>query len=329
MKAVVYERYGGPEVLSVRDVPTPTPGSDEVLVRVVTSSLNDWDEILMTGDPWVNRVGSWRVPTHPTLGSDVAGRVEAVGPDVTRWRPGDDVVGDLSNDGFGAFAEYAVGRETAWVAKPPELTWLESGALMQAGTLAAAALRSTRGVWPGSSVLVNGAGGGVGTFAVQMATALGGHVTGVDTAHKLGVVRSAGAQAVVDYTVEDVAARGARYDVIVDVACHRSVHEYRRMLAPGGSVAITGGSLPRFFAAMVVGPATSLVRSRRVAVPLWQANRPKDVRYLLGSVRAGVRPVIDHVVTLDETAEAMRYFQQGRHRGKVAIRVGSSPDDSP
>ncbi len=327
MRAVVYGRYGGPEVLSVRDVPAPTPASDEVLVRVVSSSLNDWDEKLMTGDPWVNRVGSWRVPQHPTLGSDVAGRVEVVGTDVTRWQPGDDVVGDLSSDGFGAFAEYAVGRESAWVARPAELTWVQSGALMQAGTLAAAALRSTRGVKPGSEVLVNGAGGGVGTFVVQMAAALGARVTGVDTAAKLDVVRSAGASTVVDYTAEDVAAHGARYDVIVDIACHRSVRDYRRMLAPGGSVAVTGGSLPHVFAAMVLGPTTSLVRRTRISVPLWQANRARDVEYLLGAVRAGVRPVIDQVVSLDDTAEAMRCFHQSRHRGKVAIRVDTDPDD--
>ena len=230
------DEYGGLEVLKVAEVPVPHPGPGEVLVRVHAASINEWDQGLMRGTPIVNRTSGLRRPRRRTLGSDIAGVVEAVGGSVTRFRPGDAVFGDLSGCGFGAFAQYACAPESALTAKPGFLTFEQAAAVPQAGGLAVAGLEKGGPLRPGQRLLMNGGGGGVGTFAIQIAKASGVEVTGVDGPGKLDVMRELGADHVIDFTAEDFTRSGEQYDLILDVVCRRSVADYRRALRPGRHV---------------------------------------------------------------------------------------------
>lgn len=324
MRAAVYSEYGPPDVLSVHEVPVPTPAEGEVLVQVVASSVNDWDYHLLTGEPFVNRMSGLREPRFPVLGADVAGRVVALGPGTSGLTVGDEVMGDVSGAGFGAFAEYVSAPGTALVAKPASVTFEQAAALPQAGGLALAALRYGRRVQAGDRVLVNGAGGGVGTIATQAAVALGAHVTGVDAPHKLAGVRAAGAEEVIDYTREDAFTSGERYDRIVDVTSRRPLRAYRRALRPRGVAAIIGGSIPRVFFALAVGPVTPLAGGRRLGVPLWSANDEGDTEFLLRLVDTGaVRPVLDSVYPLDRISDAFARFDASEHVGKIVVTIGS------
>ena len=324
MRAAVYSEYGTPDVLSVREVPVPVVGDGEALVQVVASSVNDWDYHLLTGEPFVNRMSGLREPRFPVLGADLAGRVVAVGPGTSRVRVGDEVMGDVSGAGFGAFAEYVTAPESALAAKPPSLTFEQAAALPQAGGLALAALRFGRRVRAGDRVLVNGAGGGVGTIATQVAVALGAHVTGVDAPHKLAGIRAAGAEEVRDYTRQDVFTGAEQYDRIVDVTSRRPLRAYRRALRPRGVAAIVGGSIPRVFFALAVGPLTPLLGGRRLGVPLWSANDPGDTAFLRRLLDAGaVVPVVDSVYPLDRVAEAFSRFDASEHVGKIVVAVAS------
>ncbi len=322
MKAFVYEEYGSPDVLTLRDIPAPVPGESDVLVRVHASSVNDYDWHLLTGHPFINRLNAPRRPRNSVLGCDVSGTVELVGSAVTDLRPGDEVMGDMSPHGFGAFAEFVSAPASAFSPKPASLTFEQAAALPQAGGLALTALRRRLPLPEGARVLVNGAGGGVGTFAVQIAKSSGAHVTGVDSAHKAGIVRAVGADLVLDYAEQDFAASGLTYDVIVDMACHRSIRTYRRCLRPGGLCSLMGGSIPRVLFAMVAGPATSVGRDRRVAVPMWKPGDRDDMAALTRMVDEGaITPTVDRVFPLAELPEAFRHFGAQRHRGKVVISI--------
>ncbi len=322
MKAIVYRAYGPPDVLSVQDVATPTPRDDEILVRVRASSINDYDWHLLTGQPFLNRIGGLRRPKHLVLGSDVAGVVEAVGPGASRFTPGDEVFGDVSPHGFGAFAEYAAAPEAAFAPKPAPLTFEQAAAVPQAGGLATMAIRHGRPLGPGDRVLVNGAGGGVGTFAVQMAKADGCHVTGADRAWKLDAIRAMGADHVIDVDKEDFSESGEAYDLIIDVASHRSVSAYRRSLNPDGSCALIGGSIPRLLLVLALGPVLPTTGGRKVRVPLWKPNNTDDVSYLSGLLDAGtVTPLVDSVFPLSAVPDAFRYYATQQHRGKIVITV--------
>ena len=249
MRAVVYDRYGRPELLRVDHVPRPVPSADQVLVRVASTSLNlsDWE--CLRGSPFYARIGGLRTPARSTLGSDIAGRVEAVGADVTRFRPGDEVYGD--NLGLkGGFAEYAVAPESALAPKPEQLTFSEASTIPQAGAIA---LQGTADVAPGMRVLINGAGGGSGSFAIQLAKRAGAHVTAVDNAGKLDFMRSLGADEVIDYLREDFTRGAEPYDRILDLVAHRSVFAYRRALARGGRYRCVGGSVPTLIRVVTVG----------------------------------------------------------------------------
>ena len=230
------DEYGGLDVLKVAEVPVPQPGPGEVLVKVRAASINEWDQGLMRGTPLVNRTSGLRRPRRRTLGSDIAGVVEAVGGSVTRFRPGDAVFGDLSGCGFGAFAQYACAPESALTAKPGFLTFEQAAAVPQAGGLAMAGLEKGGPLRPGQRVLVNGGGGGVGTFAIQIAKASGVEVTGVDGPGKLDVMRELGADRVIDFTSEDFTRSGEQYDLILDVVCRRSVARLPARAAPGRHV---------------------------------------------------------------------------------------------
>lgn len=322
MRAMAYRAYGSPEVLELREVAKPTPRDDEVLVKVHASSINDYDWHLLTGRPLLNRVGGPFTPKYRVLGSDVAGTVEAVGRAVTRFRPGDAVCGDMSPCGFGGFAEYVSAPQAALSPMPAGLSFEQAAAVPQAGGLAAMAMRSGPALHAGRHVLVNGAGGGVGSYAVQIAKAFDCEVTGVDVERKLDAIRGIGADHVIDFAVADFADRGPVYDLIVDVASHRSISRYRRSLRPGGSCAIIGGSIPRVLLAMAVGPVASLAGSRRVRVPLWRPNNDHDVTFLRRLLENGsVVPVVHAVFPLGELAQAFTCYAGQRHVGKIVITI--------
>jgi NADPH:quinone reductase-like Zn-dependent oxidoreductase len=312
-------------VLRVGDVPVPEVAHDGVLVRVRATSINDYDWHLLTGKPAINRIGGLTRPRHRVLGSDVAGTVERVGSTVTSLRPGDAVYGDLSMHGFGAYADLVSAPATAFASKPTALTFEQAAAVPQAGGLAVVGLRGKRPIRPGERVLVNGAGGGVGTLAVQIAKAAGAVVVGVDAAWKLDVVRAAGADEVVDYAQEDVLRSGRSFDRILDIASHHSLSDYRKVLAPGGYCGLTGGSIPRVLFAMVAGPLTSSWRGTAVGVPMWRPNDPTDVAYLSALLESGqVVPVIDSVRPLEELPTAFDRFGAQQHTGKVVLTVSTS-----
>jgi len=322
MRAVVRDSYGTPDVLRIEDVPVPTVAPDAVLVRVRATSVNDYDWHLLTGQPFVNRMVAPFRPKHRILGCDVAGTVERVGSAVTGLRPGDNVYGDLSTAGLGAFAEFVSAPAASLTVKPGNLTFEQAAAVPQAGGLAAMALRGRRPVRRGDEILVNGGGGGVGTFAIQAAKALGASVTGVDAAHKLETMRTAGADRVVDYRLEDVMSGVRKYDVIIDIAAHHPISTYRRCLEPGGYAGLLGGSVPRVIFTMAAGPLSSLFLDRRVGTPLWRPNDPGDVAFLGSLLQSGeVSPAIDSIRPLEELPDAMRRFGAQQHTGKIVITI--------
>jgi len=241
---------------------------------------------------------------------------------VTRWRPGDEVFGDLSACGFAAFAQYARAAESALTAKPGFLTFEQAAAVPQAGGLALAGLDRAPALGPGKCLLVNGGGGGVGTFAIQIAKARGVDVTGVDALDKLDVMRELGADRVIDFTAKDFTRERARYDLILDVLCRRSVLDYRRALLPGGRCGVIGGSTGRLLGAAALGQGLRLSAGRRVSVVIYRANRPESMARLVHLMAEGsVRPVIDRVFPLDEGRQAMGHYLSGRFAGKVVITM--------
>jgi len=323
MKAIVRSEYGTPDVLELADVDTPAVGDDGVLVRVRAASLNAADLDYLYGKPFLTRMGTGlRTPRNRGLGLDAAGEVEAVGRDVTQFQPGDAVFGDLTAFGYGAFAEYACAPERAWARKPASMTFEEAATIPQAAILALQGLR-TRGrrVQAGDRVLVNGASGNVGPFAVQIARAFGAEVTGVSSTGKMDLVRELGADHVLDYTREDFTRGGQRYDWIVDVAGNRSILECRRALGPRGVYVMVGGPTVRILQALLLGPLISLAGSRSMGLMLWWKpfNR-EDLAVLLELIEAGkIAPVVDRRYQLSEVADALRHLKEGRARGKIVI----------
>ena len=325
MKAIVRSEYGTPDVLELTDIETPVVGDDGVLVRVHAASLNAADLDYLYGRPFLTRMGTGlRKPRNRGLGLDAAGQVEAVGKDVTHFKPGDDVFGDLTAFGYGAFAEYASAPERAWAPKPATMTFEEAATVPQAAILALQGLRGRgRRVQPGQRVLVNGASGNVGPFAVQIARAFGAEVTGVCSTGKLDLVRGLGANHVIDYTREDFTRGGRRYDWIVDVAGNHSSLECRRALRPGGVYVMVGGPTSRILGALFLGPLISMARSRKMGLMLWwKPFRQEDVAILVELFEAGkIAPVIDRRYPLGEVADALRYLEEGRARGKIVITM--------
>jgi NADPH:quinone reductase-like Zn-dependent oxidoreductase len=325
MKAIVCTKYGPPDSLQLKEVPKPVHQDDQVLVRVHAASVNAADLETLRGQFIVRMAAPFR-PMYPILGSDIAGRVEAVGRNVTQFQPGDEVWGDLSfPHGLGAFAEYVCAAEKALAPKPPSMSFEEAAAYPQAAMVALQSLRDKGQIQPGHKVLINGAGGGMGTFAVQLAKYFGAEVTGVDSARKLDMLRSLGADHVVDYTQEDYTKSGQRYDLILDVAAYRSVFDYRRALAPEGIFMMVGGSVATLLQVVLLGALISRSGGKRIGINAWEPNKREDLAFLAELFEAGaVVPVIDRRYPLSQVPEALRYLEEEPHLGKLVIMVAQN-----
>jgi NADPH:quinone reductase-like Zn-dependent oxidoreductase len=319
MKAIVYHEYGSPDVLKLEEVEKPAPKDDEVLVKVHASSVNYGDLPVLRGEPLQRLMGGGPLkPKHKILGDDIAGRVEAVGVNVKQFQPGDEVFG-ISN--FGAFAEYVCADEKYLASKPASMKFDEAAASPFAGITALQGLRDKGQIQSGKKVLINGASGGVGTFAVQIAKSFGAEVTGVCSTRKLDMVRSIGADHVVDYTKEDFTKSGPRYDLILAVGGYHPIFDYKRALSPEGIYVCPGGSLAQYIQATLLGPLISMMGSKKLGSMYTNPNQ-KDYVYLIELFEAGkVVPVIDRRYPLSEVPEALRYLEEGHARGKVVINV--------
>ncbi|WP_280277017.1 NAD(P)-dependent alcohol dehydrogenase [Nocardia wallacei] len=316
MKAAVYDRYGGPEMLAVTDVPAPTPKERQVLVRVHATSINlsDWE--CLRGSPLYSRIDGPRVPGRRILGSDIAGRIEAVGTGVTRFRPGDEVYGDnLALKG--GFAEYAVIPESALAHKPPDLTFAEAATLPQAGAIA---LQGTLDARPGAAVLINGAGGGSGTFAIQLAKNAGAHVTAVDNTAKQDFMRALGADETIDYHARDFTVTGP-YDLVLDLVAYRSVFAYHRALRRGGRYRCVGGTTRALLRMTTGGFLLGAVTGRRLGVLVVKPG-PRHFTPLADQCVAGrVGIHIDRTFALDEVPEALAHVGEGHSLGKTVVMI--------
>lgn len=330
MKAIVRDKYGSPDVLRLEEVPTPTPGENEIRVKVHAAAVNKGDWEILHGSPlWVRLVGFGVFrPGIRILGSNFAGRVESVGAGVSQFKVGDDVCGDLLEHGMGGFAEYVcVPEGAAVVHKHADLSYEEAASMPEAGLIALQGIRDKGQVRRGQKVLINGAGGGAGTFAIQFAKSLGAEVTAVDNAEKLDLMRSLGADHVIDYSREDFAMRDARYDFVLDVVGARSISTWQRVLRPEGIYMAAGGSVAHLVSTLVRGAWVSWRTDKKIGVLGVDFNK-QDIVTSLELIASGqVSATIDRCYSLDEVPEAMRYLGAEHSRGKVVIRVsdGGNP----
>jgi NADPH:quinone reductase-like Zn-dependent oxidoreductase len=316
VRAVVYDRYGPPDVLRVEDVAEPSPGPNQVLVKLAAVSVNlsDWE--CLQGSPMYARIGGLRHPARRTLGSDIAGTVEAVGSEVSRFAPGDEVYGD-DLDLMGGFAEYAVAPQRALAHKPTNMTFAQASTIPQAGAIA---LQGTAEVREDQRILINGAGGGSGSFAIQLAKRAGAHVTGVDNVGKLDFMRSLGADEVIDYRSQDFTRREPS-DHILDFVAHRSVFAYRRALAPGGRYRCVGGTVRSLLRVVTVGAVVGRLTGRRLGLLLVKPG-PTHFGPLTELCLAGEVDIhIDRTFGLDEVPEALAHVGEGRALGKVVVAI--------
>jgi NADPH:quinone reductase-like Zn-dependent oxidoreductase len=321
VQAVVYERYGKADVLELKETDKPVPSDDEVLVKVHAISINDWDWGLLTGTPLANRMGNgfFKPRKYTILGSDIAGQVEAVGKKVTRFKPGDNVFGDLSGR-WGGFAEYACPTENMLAHKAGSMTFEQAAAIPQAGMLAVQGLIDKGEVESVKTLLINGAGGGVGTFAVQIAKQYDIEVTGVDRTDKLEMMRSVGFDHVIDYTKDDFTKQHKTYDLILDQKTNRPIFSYLRALEAQGTYVTTGGQIRRLLQAAVMAPLISAFSKKKIKIVILKPN--KDLAYMSSLFKSGkMKPVLDGSFTLNQLPEAMRYYEEGKHKGKVIIKV--------
>jgi NADPH:quinone reductase-like Zn-dependent oxidoreductase len=323
MKAIVYTKYGSPDVLHLEEVKKPTLNEDQVLVKVHAASINAGDWHFLTADPFPMRLigtGLFK-PNNTILGTDIAGRVEAVGRNVKQFRLGDAVFGDIFGLGGGSFSEYVSVPESALALKPSNVSFEEAAAVPVAAVTALQGLRDQGHIQPGQMVLINGASGGVGTFAVQIAKAFGAEVTAVCSTRNLEMARSIGADHVIDYTKEDFTQNGLQYDLILAVNGYQPLSAYQRALTPRGIYVFVGGSPAQTFQSLFLGPLMSKSDGRMMTSCMKKANQ-KDLLFIRGLLEDGkIRPVIDECYPLSKTAEAFRYFEKGHARGKVVITI--------
>ncbi len=321
MKAIVYERYGSPEVLQLKEMPMPVPADDEVLIRIHATSVNrsDWEGLI--GKPLYARIGGLRKPRRQILGSDIAGRVVTAGKNHRAFQPGDEVFGDILEH-MGGFAEYVCVRGRVMAKKPTGLSFEQAAAIPQAGVVALQGIRNKGQVQPGQKVLINGAGGG-GTFAVQLAKYYGAEVTAVDNTGKLEFLRSLGADHVVDYTREDFTRAGKQYDLILDLVAYKSVFSLPRALKPHGAYYFVGGSVARLFQILLIGPWLGRNAGKKIRLLAVQPNT-RDLLSIAELCEAGkILPVIDRRFALSEVPRALQYLGEGHTRGKVVIVMNS------
>ena len=321
MKAILQDRYGSPDVLRIAEVNKPFPRENEVLVKVYAASINGSDREGLIGKPLYARFGGMMKPGNRILGSDIAGRVELVGNNVKQFQAGDEVFGEMA--GYrGGFAEYACTTEKLLARKPAGLTFEQAASIPQAAVIALQGIREKGQVQPGQKVLINGAGGSAGTFAVQLAKHYGAEVTGVDHTSKMDFLRALGADHVIDYTQEDFTRNGKQYDLILDVIAHRSVFDLQRAIKPNGTYFIVGGSIATLFQVMSLGPLIRRSEGKKLLILAIHQSQ-KDMVEIAELCEAGtIIPVIDRLYPLSEVPEALRYVGEGRAKGKVVIVVG-------
>ncbi len=315
MKAIVQRKFGSPDVLELREIEKPVPGDDQVLVKIAAASLNAYDWRHVRADPFLLRLmgGGLLKPKHPVLGADMAGTVEAVGKNVTQFQAGDEVFGEGH---YGGLAEYACADQHCFVLKPANLSFEEAAAAPMAALTALQGLRDKGEIRERQKVLVNGASGGVGSFAVQIAKTFGAEVTGVCSTSKMDLVRSLGAEHVIDYTLEDITRIGEGYDLIFDTAAYRSISDYKRILNPGGMYVLAGGSISRIIQLMFKSR-----RNKNMRIISAKVIR-EDLQTISKLLETGqIKSAIDKSYPLAETAAAMRYLELGHVRGKVVITV--------
>jgi NADPH:quinone reductase-like Zn-dependent oxidoreductase len=319
MKAIVYTKYGSPDVLHLKEVEKPTPKDDEVLIKIHAASVNAYDWHFLTADIFLIRLmgGGLLKPKNTRLGADIAGRIETVGRNIKQFQPGDEVFGMVK----GGFAEYACAPESALVLKPVNTTFDEAAAIPMAAITALQGLRDEGQIQAGQKVLINGASGGVGTFAVQIAKSFGAEVTAVCSTRNLDQARSIGADHVIDYTKEDFTKNGQQYDLVFAANGYHTLSAYKRALTPKGIYIMAGGSMAQIFQSMLLGSMMSETGGKTMGGVSAKANQ-KDLVVLKELVEAGkVIPIIDRRYTLSEAAEALRYIGEGHARGKVVITV--------
>lgn len=327
MNAIVYQEYGPPDVMQLREVKKPVPKDNEILVRIHAAALNPLDWHLVRGKPFVARFGlGLPKPRSPRLGADLAGQVEAVGGSVTRFVPGDEVFGDTSTSGMGSFAEFAAVPEGALARKPANVSFEQAASVSIAAVTALQGLRDKGGVRQGQKVLINGASGGVGTFAVQIAKSFGAEVTGVCSTRNLELVRSIGADHVVDYTKEDFTRSGEAYDLILDAVGNHSVSDFERTLTAKGKCIVVGFStLPHMLRTVLRGSLAKFTGGKSIGLLGIAKPNGEDLEFIAELIEAGkVMPVIDRRYPLSSTAEALGYLEEGHARGKVIIQVDSA-----
>lgn len=323
MKVIVYTKYGTPDVLQLIEVDKPSPKENEVLIKVFASSINEWDYGLIGGKGLLTRLlGGLFKPKNKILGADVAGIVEAIGRDIKNFKPSDEVFGDIAGAGFGAFAEYVCAPEKMLAKKSPKMSFEQAAALPQAGLLAMQGLRYKKPLQAGQHLLINGAGGGVGPIALQYAKSIGARVTCVDREEKLDMLRSLGADELMDYRKTDYTKTGNQYDYILDVTARRSVRDYKRALKPGGVFAMIGGSMGWLIVQMMmVQPLFSKFRSKKLGIMGYRVSNEGLAELSRFFEEGKISPVIDKRFSLDEIAEAFRYYERGNFKGKIIISI--------
>jgi NADPH:quinone reductase-like Zn-dependent oxidoreductase len=320
MKTIVYDKYGPPDVLQLKEVEKPAPKDNEILVKINAVSINSWDWDMLTGKPFEYRYfgGLLKPKSSKIHGCDIAGQVDAVGKNVKHFKIGDEVFGDLSEGGWGAFSEYTCACENELILKPSSMTFEEAACMSHGGNLAVQGLIDFGQIKSGQKVLINGGGGSTGTLAIQIAKLFDVDVTGVDHTEKLDMMRTIGADHVIDYTKEDFTKKGQQYDLIFDVKTTRSIFDYKRALCSNGIYATVGGKTSRILQLVFFG---SLGRNNKMYMVGYKAN--KDNAYLIELFEASkLKPVIDKCFPLEETADAFRYFGEGKFKGKIVVTLG-------
>ncbi|MFD1739633.1 NAD(P)-dependent alcohol dehydrogenase [Bacillus salitolerans] len=322
MKAIVYQKYGSPEVLKLKEIEKPVPSENQVLVKVHAASLNFGNVVLLKGEPFLARFAFGLLkPKYSIPGGDIAGRIEAIGKNVKQFQVGNEVFGDLSICGWGGFAEYVAVPEEALVLKPSSISFEEAAATPMAAVTALQGIRDKGKIQPGHKVLIYGASGGVGTFAVQIAKSFGAEVTGVCSTRNVNIVKSIGADHVIDYTKEDFTLKAEHYDLILGVNGSRPLSVYKRALKPNGTFIHVGGSGSQLFQTLAFGPIISMSGTKKMSSLLQRANR-KDLHDISDLLDSGkIKPIIDRRYKLSDIKEAFNYFGEGHAQGKVVITV--------